>query len=100
MSRRGRGGNYYQAAGGATVARTNDGDIYAGRDGKTGETLLRTVLAPMFTARALRVRAWAGTNLLGGGDGATLQDADNASSKLASRSQLQSGPNSAAPLMG
>lgn len=33
---------------------------YAGRDGKTGETLLRTVLAPMFTARALRVRSWAG----------------------------------------
>jgi len=60
---------------------------YAGRDGKTGETLLRTVLAPMFTDRALRVRAWAGTNLLGGGDGATLADADNASSKLESKSR-------------
>ncbi|MFL6162027.1 MAG: inositol-3-phosphate synthase [Jatrophihabitantaceae bacterium] len=60
---------------------------YAGRDGKTGETLLRTVLAPMFTARALRVRAWAGTNLLGGGDGATLQDAGNASSKLESKAR-------------
>jgi myo-inositol-1-phosphate synthase len=60
---------------------------YAGRDGKTGETLLRTVLAPMFTARALRVRAWAGTNLLGGGDGATLQDARNASSKLESKAR-------------
>ena len=47
---------------------------YAGADGKTGETLLRTVLAPMFTARALRVRSWAGTNLLGGGDGANLAD--------------------------
>jgi myo-inositol-1-phosphate synthase len=60
---------------------------YAGRDGKTGETLLRTVLAPMFTDRALRVRAWAGTNLLGGGDGATLQDERNASSKLESKAR-------------
>ncbi|MFE2757253.1 inositol-3-phosphate synthase [Actinosynnema sp. NPDC059335] len=55
---------------------------YAGRDGKTGETLVRTVLAPMFTARALRVRSWAGTNLLGGGDGSTLEDPAHASSKL------------------
>ncbi|GAA3462355.1 inositol-3-phosphate synthase [Saccharothrix longispora] len=55
---------------------------YAGRDGKTGETLVRTVLAPMFTARALRVLSWSGTNLLGGGDGATLEDPDHASSKL------------------
>ncbi|MFJ6674605.1 inositol-3-phosphate synthase [Actinosynnema sp. NPDC091369] len=58
---------------------------YAGRDGKTGETLLRTVLAPMFTARALRVRSWAGTNLLGGGDGATLEDPAHAESKLRSK---------------
>ena len=59
-----------------------EGLPYAGRDGKTGETLLRTVLAPMFTARALRVRSWAGTNLLGGGDGATLEDPAHADSKL------------------
>ncbi|WP_407562206.1 inositol-3-phosphate synthase [Streptomyces sp. 184] len=45
---------------------------YAGRDGKTGQTLLRSVLAPMFLQRALDVRAWSGTNLLGGGDGANL----------------------------
>ncbi|WP_420000619.1 inositol-3-phosphate synthase [Streptomyces boninensis] len=45
---------------------------YAGRDGKTGQTLLRSVLGPMFAQRALTVRAWSGTNLLGGGDGATL----------------------------
>jgi len=60
---------------------------YAGRDGKTGETLLRTVLAPMFTARGLRVRSWSGTNLLGGGDGATLQDAEHAASKLESKAR-------------
>lgn len=59
---------------------------YAGSDGKTGETLVRTVLAPMFTARALHVLSWAGVNLLGGGDGATLQDREKVKSKLASKS--------------
>jgi myo-inositol-1-phosphate synthase len=60
---------------------------YAGCDGKTGETLLRTVLAPMFTARALRVRSWAGTNLLGGGDGANLGDPVRARGKLESKAR-------------
>jgi myo-inositol-1-phosphate synthase len=58
---------------------------YAGSDGKTGETLLVSALAPMFTARALRVRSWSGTNLLGGGDGATLADAGAAVSKTSSK---------------
>ncbi|MFV2118169.1 inositol-3-phosphate synthase, partial [Streptomyces sp. Act-28] len=48
----------------------SSGRPYAGRDGKTGQTLLRSVLGPMFLQRALAVRAWSGTNLLGGGDGA------------------------------
>lgn len=60
---------------------------YAGSDGKTGETLLRTVLAPMFTSRALRVRSWAGTNLLGGGDGANLADPTQARGKLESKAR-------------
>ncbi|MEJ2853085.1 MULTISPECIES: inositol-3-phosphate synthase [unclassified Saccharothrix] len=64
-----------------------EGLPYAGRDGKTGETLVRTVLAPMFTSRALRVRSWAGTNLLGGGDGATLEDPAHADSKLRSKAR-------------
>ncbi|GIJ80000.1 myo-inositol-1-phosphate synthase [Micromonospora phaseoli] len=58
---------------------------FAGSDGKTGETLLRTALAPMFTSRALHVLSWAGVNLLGGGDGATLEDPANAKSKLSSK---------------
>ncbi|NIJ13424.1 myo-inositol-1-phosphate synthase [Saccharomonospora amisosensis] len=58
---------------------------YAGCDGKTGETLVRSALAPMFATRALAVRSWAGTNLLGGGDGLTLADAEHAGSKLASK---------------
>jgi len=60
---------------------------FAGQDGKTGETLLRTVLAPMFTARGMRVMSWAGTNLLGGGDGATLADPEAVRSKLASKNR-------------
>jgi myo-inositol-1-phosphate synthase len=58
---------------------------YAGSDGKTGETLVKSVLAPMFAHRALRVRSWSGTNLLGGGDGATLADPDAAASKTSSK---------------
>jgi myo-inositol-1-phosphate synthase len=57
----------------------------AGSDAKTGETLLVSALAPMFTARALQVRSWSGTNLLGGGDGATLADAGAAASKTTSK---------------
>ncbi|MFF3784230.1 inositol-3-phosphate synthase [Streptomyces sp. NPDC001933] len=58
---------------------------HAGRDGKTGETLVKSALAPMFTQRALRLRSWSGTNLLGGGDGATLQDPEAARSKTESK---------------
>lgn len=56
-----------------------------GSDGKTGETLLKTALAPMFATRALRVRSWAGMNLLGGGDGEALSDPVRAESKLRSK---------------
>lgn len=58
---------------------------HAGRDGKTGETLVKSVLAPMFGQRALKVRAWAGSNLLGGGDGTTLADPEAARSKIESK---------------
>ena len=58
----------------------------AGRDGKTGETLLKSALAPMFVDRALKVRSWAGTNLLGGGDGAALADPARRDSKVAAKS--------------
>ncbi|WP_394553406.1 inositol-3-phosphate synthase [Agromyces sp. MMS24-JH15] len=60
---------------------------FAGQDGKTGETLLRTVLAPMFAERGMRVLSWAGANLLGGGDGRTLADPEAVRSKLASKNR-------------
>jgi myo-inositol-1-phosphate synthase len=60
---------------------------WAGSDGKTGETLLKSALAPMFATRALRVRSWASVNLLGGGDGETLADPDAAASKTVTKGQ-------------
>jgi myo-inositol-1-phosphate synthase len=64
---------------------------FAGCDGKTGETLVKSALAPMFASRALAVRSWTSVNLLGGGDGATLADPAAASSKTsAKRSGLDS----------
>lgn len=61
---------------------------HAGRDGKTGQTLLRSVLGPMFVQRALDVRAWSGTNLLGGGDGAALADPAAAAAKNAGKERV------------
>ncbi|MFJ4844760.1 MULTISPECIES: inositol-3-phosphate synthase [unclassified Streptomyces] len=61
---------------------------HAGRDGKTGQTLLRSVLAPMFVQRALSVRSWSGTNLLGGGDGAALADPAAAAAKNAGKERV------------
>lgn len=57
----------------------------AGSDGKTGETFMKTAIAPAFAARALRIRSWTGTNLLGGGDGEALAEPGNARSKIASK---------------
>lgn len=58
---------------------------HAGRDGKTGETLVKAALAPLFRARALRVLSWVGFNILGNRDGATLRDPRNKTSKTASK---------------
>jgi myo-inositol-1-phosphate synthase len=60
----------------------------AGRDGKTGETFIKSALAPAFAARALQVRSWSGMNLLGGGDGDALADPARAQSKLDSKGAL------------
>ncbi|MFI1444486.1 inositol-3-phosphate synthase [Streptomyces fructofermentans] len=70
------------------TAAGSSGLPYAGRDGKTGQTLLRSVLGPMFAQRALAVRAWSGTNLLGGGDGAALADPAAAAAKNAGKERV------------
>lgn len=61
---------------------------YAGHDGKTGETMLKSVLAPMFAMRNLSVRSWSGTNLLGGGDGANLADPGANAAKSVSKQRV------------
>ncbi|MFI7390566.1 inositol-3-phosphate synthase [Streptomyces tendae] len=71
-----------------SAAAAASGLPYAGRDGKTGQTLLRSVLGPMFAQRALAVRAWSGTNLLGGGDGAALADPAAAAAKNAGKERV------------
>ncbi len=58
---------------------------WGGRDGKTGETLVKAALAPMFGTRALRVRSWSSYNMLGGGDGQTLADPHAATSKTTTK---------------
>ena len=54
----------------------------AGKDGKTGQTMMKTVLAPAFRSRSLKVDGWYSTNILGNRDGEILDDADSLSSKL------------------
>jgi myo-inositol-1-phosphate synthase len=61
---------------------------YAGHDGKTGETLVKSVLAPMFAQRNLKVRTWSGINLLGGGDGANLARPGANAAKSASKQRV------------
>jgi myo-inositol-1-phosphate synthase len=46
----------------------------AGKDFKTGQTLMKTVLAPAFKARLLGIDGWFSTNLLGNRDGEVLED--------------------------
>jgi myo-inositol-1-phosphate synthase len=66
------------------------GTVIAGKDGKTGETLLKTVLAPMFARRNLRVLSWVGHNILGNRDGLVLSDPRNKSAKVRSKDQVVS----------
>jgi myo-inositol-1-phosphate synthase len=64
------------------------GTLHVGRDGKTGETLLKSVLAPMFAARNLRVQSWVGHNIFGNLDGKVLDDPVNKASKVHSKDHL------------
>jgi myo-inositol-1-phosphate synthase len=45
-----------------------------GSDGKTGETLIKSALAPMFRDRNLEILSWTGYNILGNLDGMVLND--------------------------
>ena len=62
------------------------GVAIAGKDFKTGQTLIKTVLAPAFKARMLGVRGWFSTNILGNRDGEVLDDPDSFRTKEATKS--------------
>ena len=61
---------------------------HIGCDGKTGETLLKSVLAPMFASRNLQVMSWVGHNIFGNMDGKVLNDPANKQAKIASKDHL------------
>lgn len=61
---------------------------HAGQDLKTGETLIKSVLAPLFSRRNLRILSWVGHNILGNRDGQVLNDPDNKASKVQSKDNL------------
>ncbi|HXB95289.1 MAG TPA: inositol-3-phosphate synthase [Puia sp.] len=61
------------------------GTPIGGKDFKTGQTLMKTILAPGLQARALGVKGWFSTNILGNRDGYVLDDPDNFRTKEVSK---------------
>ncbi len=57
----------------------------AGKDFKTGQTLMKTILAPGLKARMLGINGWFSTNILGNRDGAVLDDPDSFKTKEESK---------------
>lgn len=60
----------------------------AGRDGKTGQTFYKSVLASAFKDRGMNVEGWYSTNILGNDDGLILDDPLNGESKRRSKVQV------------
>ena len=63
-----------------------EGVAIAGKDFKTGQTLMKTILAPGLKTRMLGIRGWFSTNILGNRDGEVLDDPDSFKSKEVSKS--------------
>jgi myo-inositol-1-phosphate synthase len=61
---------------------------FAGMDGKTGQTLLKTALAPMFRVRRLHIEGWYSTNILGNNDGRVLADPESNKTKVLSKASV------------
>lgn len=61
---------------------------YAGRDGKTGQTWFKSVLAPALRGRALEITGWFSTNLLGNEDGKIVGDPVKGRQKIRDKSKL------------
>lgn len=74
--------------GGLGELAERNGVPHMGRDAKTGETLVKTALGPMFAARNLDVLSWEGHNILGNNDGKVLEDEENKAGKIASKGDV------------
>ena len=61
---------------------------YAGMDGKTGQTLVKTALASMFRARRLLIEGWYSTNFLGNNDGLILDAPGSNKTKVLSKASV------------
>lgn len=59
-----------------------------GKDGKTGQTMMKTAIAPALRTRALHVDGWYSANILGNRDGQALNDKDSLASKLATKGSV------------
>lgn len=70
------------------VSAREKGVPFMGNDGKTGETLIKSALAPVFKYRNLEVMTWQGYNLLGNLDGKILMDQKTKASKIESKDHL------------
>jgi myo-inositol-1-phosphate synthase len=66
------------------------GLLYVGRDGKTGQTFLKTTLAPAFRDKNLRIDGWFSTNLLGNADGLSLAGTEAGKAKIESKTKCLS----------
>ena len=64
------------------------GGLMTGSDGKTGETMCKSTIAPLFAMRNLKVLSWVGHNILGNRDAVVLDDPKNKSSKVQSKDHL------------
>ena len=61
------------------------GTPICGKDFKTGQTLMKTILAPGFKARLLGISGWFSTNILGNRDGEVLDDPESFKTKEVSK---------------
>ena len=69
---------------------TLNGVTICGKDGKTGQTLYKTAIAPMLKHRGLKLTGWYSTNILGNRDGEILNDPRHVATKISSKTGVLS----------
>jgi myo-inositol-1-phosphate synthase len=71
-----------------TTLAAQNGVPIAGKDFKTGQTLIKSVIAPGLKARLIGVKGWYSTNILGNRDGEVLDDPESFKTKEESKKSL------------